>query len=69
MSADIDCARSAGRALADAAGPVDPVVVARIAALVHAAVCNTPVFATRGRPVQAAPVLTDSGEAPPDVCP
>jgi hypothetical protein len=41
MSA-VDEAREAGRTLANEAGPIsDPVVVARVAALIHAAMCNT----------------------------
>jgi hypothetical protein len=70
VSADVELARDAGRAIADDAGPVeDPAVVARLAILIHADVCKSP-LATDGRPAaqaQAAAVLTDTKESNPDV--
>ena len=54
-------ARAAGRELADEAGPIaDPSVVARVAALIHAATCTTP-SATNGRSGRAASVNIDPG--------
>jgi hypothetical protein len=47
----------------------DPGVLARVAALVHAAICNTSPYATNGRPRQAAAVITDPGGTDSDGCP
>jgi hypothetical protein len=64
----VDEAREAGRAFAEHTGPVtDPAVVARVAALMHAATCTTP-FATNGRPRRAAAVKTDPGGLISRVC-